>query len=61
MKLEEVALTDEFFVERNLYPNVDFYSGIIYKAIGIPGKRLHGDVRSRQAARMDRPVARDAA
>jgi len=35
-ELEEVALNDEFFVERNLYPNVDFYSGIIYRAIGIP-------------------------
>lgn len=35
-KLEEVALHDEYFVERKLYPNVDFYSGIIYKAIGIP-------------------------
>jgi citrate synthase len=34
--LEEVALNDEYFVERKLYPNVDFYSGIIYKAIGIP-------------------------
>lgn len=35
-KLEEVALKDEYFVSRNLYPNVDFYSGIIYRAIGIP-------------------------
>ena len=35
-KLEEVALRDEYFVERGLYPNVDFYSGIIYRAIGIP-------------------------
>jgi citrate synthase len=35
-ELEEVALKDEYFVERNLYPNVDFYSGIIYRAIGIP-------------------------
>ena len=34
--LEEAALKDEFFVERRLYPNVDFYSGIIYRAIGIP-------------------------
>jgi citrate synthase len=36
MKLEEVALKDPYFVERGLYPNVDFYSGIIYRAIGIP-------------------------
>ena len=35
-KLEKVALEDEYFKERNLYPNVDFYSGIIYKALGIP-------------------------
>lgn len=36
MKLEEYALNDPYFKERNLYPNVDFYSGIILKAIGIP-------------------------
>ena len=35
-KLEAVALSDEYFKERGLYPNVDFYSGIIYRAIGIP-------------------------
>jgi citrate synthase len=35
-KLEEVALKDEFFIEKKLYPNVDFYSGIILRAIGIP-------------------------
>lgn len=34
--LEEEALKDSYFVERNLYPNVDFYSGVIYKALGIP-------------------------
>jgi citrate synthase len=36
MQLEEAALSDDYFVERKLYPNVDFYSGIIYRAIGIP-------------------------
>jgi citrate synthase len=36
MRLEEVALHDEYFVERKLYPNVDYYSGIIMRAIGIP-------------------------
>ena len=36
MKLEEAALKDEYFIQRKLYPNVDFYSGIIYKALGIP-------------------------
>ncbi|HEY5665263.1 MAG TPA: citrate synthase [Gammaproteobacteria bacterium] len=36
LKLEEIALKDEYFVEKNLYPNVDFYSGIIYRALGLP-------------------------
>ncbi|MCC2656499.1 MAG: citrate synthase [Panacagrimonas sp.] len=36
MKLEEIALSDDYFKQRKLYPNVDFYSGIIYKALGIP-------------------------
>jgi citrate synthase len=35
-KLESIALSDEYFVKRKLYPNVDFYSGVIYKAMGIP-------------------------
>ncbi len=35
-KLEEIALKDSYFVERKLYPNVDFYSGIIYRALGLP-------------------------
>ncbi len=36
MQLEEIARSDEYFISRNLYPNVDFYSGIIYRAMGIP-------------------------
>jgi len=36
LKLEEIALSDEYFVSHKLYPNVDFYSGIIYRALGIP-------------------------
>ncbi len=36
LQLEKVALEDEYFIERKLYPNVDFYSGIIYRALGIP-------------------------
>jgi len=36
LRLEEIALQDEYFAERKLYPNVDFYSGIIYQALGIP-------------------------
>jgi len=35
-ELEEIALKDEYFVERKLYPNVDYYSGVIYNAIGTP-------------------------
>ena len=35
-ELERVALSDEYFIKRKLYPNVDFYSGIIYRALGIP-------------------------
>ena len=34
--LEEIVLNDEYFVNRHLFPNVDFYSGIIYRALGIP-------------------------
>ncbi len=36
MQIEEIALKDDYFIKRSLYPNVDFYSGIIYRAIGIP-------------------------
>ncbi|MGB5166582.1 MAG: citrate synthase [Woeseiaceae bacterium] len=36
LELEQVALQDDYFIEKNLYPNVDFYSGIIYRALGIP-------------------------
>lgn len=36
LKLEELAMKDDYFIEKNLYPNVDFYSGIIYRALGIP-------------------------
>ncbi len=38
MELEEVALTDDYFISRKLYPNVDFYTGLIYKAMGFPKK-----------------------
>ena len=36
LRLEEIALSDDYFIERKLYPNVDFYSGLIYRALGIP-------------------------
>ena len=35
-KLEEIALNDDYFIKKKLYPNVDFYSGIILKALGLP-------------------------
>ncbi len=38
VQLEEIALADDFFVSRRLYPNVDFYTGLIYKAMGFPTK-----------------------
>ena len=38
MELERIALSDEYFIERKLYPNVDFYSGLIYRAMGIPSQ-----------------------
>ena len=38
MELERIALSDEYFIERKLYPNVDFYTGLIYKAMGFPTK-----------------------
>jgi citrate synthase len=36
MELEKIALEDDYFIEKKLYPNVDFYSGIIFRAMGIP-------------------------
>ena len=36
LELEKIALEDDFFVSRNLYPNVDFYSGLIYQSLGFP-------------------------
>ncbi|MGH3126252.1 MAG: citrate/2-methylcitrate synthase, partial [Streptosporangiaceae bacterium] len=36
--LEEIALADDYFTERKLYPNVDFYTGVIYKAMGFPAE-----------------------
>ncbi|PZM89969.1 MAG: citrate (Si)-synthase, partial [Actinobacteria bacterium] len=38
MQLEEIALADDYFISRKLYPNVDFYTGLIYKAMGFPTK-----------------------
>ena len=51
--------TDDYFIERKLYPNVDFYTGLIYRAMGFPTQDVHGAVRARPAARLDRALARD--
>lgn len=66
--LEEVALKDPYFVERKLYPNVDFYSGIIYRALGIPSEmftvmfaigRLPGWIAQWREMRLNRePIGR---
>ena len=58
-KLEDAALHDEYFIERKLYPNVDFYSGIIMRAIGIPDGNVHRHFRHRPHARLDRQLQRD--
>lgn len=69
LKLEEVALADEYFVERKLYPNVDFYSGLIYQSMGFPvemftvlfaigrtaGWLAHWDEMLEQGSRIARP------
>lgn len=58
-QVEEVALTDPYFIERNLYPNVDFYTGILYRALGHPREHVHGDVRPRPPAGLGRALEGD--
>ena len=58
-ELEKQALDDEFFTERKLYPNVDFYSGLIYEALEHPDRDVHGDLRDPADRRLGRAVARD--
>ena len=58
-QLEEVALTDEYFIERKLYPNVDFYSGLIYRAMGFPTQMFTGPVRDGPAPGLDRALEGD--
>ena len=48
MELERIALEDDYFVEKKLYPNVDFYSGIIYKSAGYSSQHVHRHVRHRK-------------
>ena len=61
LELEKIALEDDYFVTRKLYPNVDFYSGLIYQAMGFPVGDVPGAVRHPAHQRLDRAVAGDAA
>ena len=73
LELEHVALTDDYFIERKLYPNVDFYSGLIYRAMGfpttmfpvlfaigrLPGWLAHWKEGAREPQDQDRPAPPD--
>ena len=59
MRLEEIALADDYFIERKLYPNVDFYTGLIYKAMGFPTRMFTVLFALGRLPGLDRPVARD--
>ena len=59
MALEEIALSDDYFIERKLYPNVDFYTGLIYEAMGFPTRMFTVLFALGPSARLDRAVARD--
>ena len=59
MELERIALSDPYFAERKLFPNVDFYSGIILSAIRNPHQYVHRDFRCLKNDRMDCSLARD--
>ena len=61
LELERIALEDEYFVERKLYPNVDFYSGLIYQAMGFPVGHVPGPLRHPAHVGLARPVAGDGA
>ena len=59
MELERIALQDDYFVEKKLYPNVDFYSGIVLRAMGFPVGHVHAAVRRVAHGRLDRAVEGD--
>ena len=52
-ELEKIALNDDYFVEKKLYPNIDFYSGITLKAMGFPDFHVHRSVRPCTHGRLD--------
>ena len=59
-ELEEAALNDPYFAERKLYPNVDFYSGIIYRALGFPNRNVYCIICFGKIARLDGTMERNA-
>ena len=59
LALEKVALSDEYFIQRRLYPNIDFYSGIIYQAMGFPMDMFPVLFADPPDVRVARPVDRD--
>ena len=59
VELEKRALDDEYFTSRKLYPNVDFYSGLIYQALQIPTDDVHGHLRDPPHVGLGGAVARD--
>ena len=59
MALEKIALEDEYFVSRKLYPNVDFYSGIVQSRARHPGVAVHRHLRDGAHGRLDRAMERD--
>ncbi len=60
LELERIALEDEYFVTRRLYPNVDFYSGLIYQAMGFPGRHVPGALRHPAHRRLGRTMGGNA-
>ena len=58
-KLEEIALNDDYFIKKQLYPNVDFYSGIILKALGLPESMFMSHLCSSQNSWLDFSMERD--
>ena len=59
MELEKIALNDKYFVDRKLYPNVDFYSGHHPEGDGLPDLHVHRAVRGQPHRRLDQPVDGD--
>ena len=59
LELERIALQDDYFIEKKLFPNIDFWSGIALRALGLPTLHVHGAVRHGTNCWLDCPVERD--